>query len=189
MKDNQAKIIKEETVFDNHFKIKKATLQITKPNGEWSEEMERMNFERGDSVAAVIYIQDKDEYLFTRQFRYPTYQTDNGWILELVAGSVEEGEEPIETLKREIMEEAGFETDEPVHLSTFFVSPGGTSERIHLYLCNTSSDRQKEQGGGAEEENEHIELVFLSKEDVKRRLAAQEFNDAKTLIGLLQTIK
>ncbi|WP_143961852.1 NUDIX domain-containing protein [Litoribacter populi] len=189
MEDNQAKIIKEEIVFDDHFKIKKATLQITKPNGEWSNEMDRLNFERADSVAAVIYLEDKDEYLFTKQFRYPTFHKVDGWILELVAGTMEDSESPEETLKREILEEAGFETDDPIFLNSFFVSPGGTSERIHLYLCKTRSDRQIEKGGGAEEENEHIELIFLSKEEVKRRLANHGFKDAKTLIGLLQTIK
>jgi nudix-type nucleoside diphosphatase (YffH/AdpP family) len=189
MDKEKVKIIDEKTVFDDFFTIRKAKVKTVKPEGGWSEEVTRMSFDRADSVAAVLYLTDKDEVVFTSQFRYPVYGKNGGWLLELVAGTMEEGEEPEITMKREMLEEAGFEVEELTLLSSFFVSPGGTSEKNHVYLCMTSSQKQVQEGGGQDEENEHIELVRLSRDEVERKLQNREFEDAKTIIGLLLSLQ
>jgi len=179
----------ERLVFDDFFKIKKATLQFSLPNGKMSPSIKRLNFERKDAVAAVVFVEDEDAFLFTRQFRYPTYAKAGGWLIELAAGIIEENEEPKATMEREILEELGYKVTETKYLTTFFVSPGGSSERNHLYLCHTSSKLKVNSGGGAEGENEGIEIIKYTRQQVMDKLQNNEFQDAKTLIGLLMTLK
>jgi nudix-type nucleoside diphosphatase (YffH/AdpP family) len=181
-------IKEEKIVFDDFLKIKKGKVQYSLPDGEMSPLLDRLYLDRNDAVAAVIYLKDEDKYLFTRQFRYPTYEKGGGWVIELVAGIVEDGEEAEESMKREILEELGYEVSEIVYLTTFFLSPGGTSERIHLYLCQSSSSLKIEDGGGAEDENEGIEIIKYSRGEVAERLSTNAFEDAKTIIGMMKAL-
>ena len=189
MDQKKVNIIEEHIVFDEFLKIKKGKLQHTMPDGEMSPKLERLYLDRNDAVAAVVYLEDEDAYLFTNQFRYPTYEKGGGWIIELVAGIVEEGEEAEDSMKREIMEELGYKTSNVEYLTTFFLSPGGTSERIHLYLCHSSSAEKKNEGGGAEDENEGIEVIKYRREEVVEKLKNNSFQDAKTIIGMMMALK
>ncbi len=67
------KVIKEEIVFDDFFKIKKATIEHELFDSG-TIEVDRLCFDRGDSVAVLLYEKDTDSLLFTNQFRYPTAQ-------------------------------------------------------------------------------------------------------------------
>jgi len=182
-------IKEEKIVFDDFLQIKKGKLQFSLPDGEMSPELERLYLDRKDAVAAVVYLQDEDKYLFTRQFRYPTYEKGGGWMVEIVAGIVEDGEEAEDSMKREILEELGYQVSDLIYLSTFFLSPGGTSERIHLYLCQCTSDQKVESGGGAEDENEGIEVMKYSRGEVAEKLTTNGFKDAKTIIGMMTALK
>lgn len=189
MNSEKVNIKEEKIVFDDFLKIKKGKLQFSLPDGEMSPEVERLYLDRNDAVAAVVYLEDEDSYLFTRQFRYPSYEKGGGWITELVAGIVEDGEEAEDSMKREILEELGYQISNIKYLTTFFLSPGGTSERIHLYLCNSSTTQKKNEGGGAEDENEGIEVLKYSREEVAEKLKTNSFQDAKTIIGMMMALK
>ncbi len=177
------KILRESLVFDQFFKIKKARIQHDLFDGSQIE-VERLCFERGDSVAVVIYEKDTDSFLFTHQFRYPTVKESTGWILEITAGSIEGEDSPESTARREVLEELGYKLDKLEFMSSFFVSPGGTSERIFNYYAEVNSRDKVSSGGGLLSENENIQLVKLSREKVIDMLAKNEFRDAKTLLGL-----
>jgi len=187
--DEKVNIKDEKIVFDDFVKVKKGKLQHSMPNGSMSPEMERVYMDRNDAVAAVLYLEDEDAYLFTRQFRYPTYEKGGGWMTELAAGIIEDGENAEESMKREILEELGYQITDIRYLSTFFLSPGGTSERIHLYLCHSSAAEKMNEGGGAEDENEGIEVIKYSREEVVDKLKANSFQDAKTIIGMMMALK
>jgi nudix-type nucleoside diphosphatase (YffH/AdpP family) len=176
-------ILEEKVVFDDFFKIKKAKIKHDTFNSD-PIEVSRLCFERGDSVAILLYEKDTDSLLFTNQFRYPTTGKDTGWILELTAGGVEQGEDPSETAKREIEEEIGYVVKDVELISTFFVSPGGTSERILLYYAEVESTEKVHNGGGVIYEKEDIQLVKLGTNEVKVMFSEQRFMDAKTIIGL-----
>lgn len=176
-------IIKEELVFDHFFKIKKAKIKHDRFDST-STEVERLCFERGDSVAIVIYEKDTDSLLFTNQFRYPVTK-ESGWILELTAGSVEsDDDEPIDRARKEIEEEIGYQVEELEFVNSFFVSPGGTSERILLYYTEVESTNKVFEGGGMKLESEDIQLVKIKSSKVIERLKKGEFRDAKTIVGL-----
>src|SRR5271165_4623975 len=95
-------------VFDQFFKIEEATLRYEKFSGEMSRTIKRLNFERGDSVAALVLNKGTNKILMVNQFKYPTLSKGPGWITEVVAGMVEVGEKPEDAIRREVTEEMGY---------------------------------------------------------------------------------
>ncbi|MEM9952625.1 MAG: NUDIX hydrolase [Chloroflexota bacterium] len=167
------------------FTVTKAKLRHENFDGTMTPEMTRLNLERGDAVAAIMHNPQDDTIMFVEQFRYPTYHKSNdGWILELPAGIVEAGEDPETTMHREIEEETGYAVEALHHIYTFFLSPGGSSERIFLYYGKLDSDKKVSSGGGLLREHEYIRTHTITVSDALKRMRAKEFVDAKTIIAL-----
>jgi ADP-ribose pyrophosphatase len=170
-------------VFDDVFKIQEATLRFQKFNGQMGEPVRRLVFERGDSAAALLFNRDTRKILLINQFRYPTYEKGQGWLYEVVAGVIDANEQPEESIKREIREEIGYEANELTHIATFYVSPGGTSERIILFYGEVGDADRVSAGGGLASEHEDIQLVELTLPDLWQALGNGDIVDAKTLIA------
>lgn len=182
---SRVEIHSRQRVFDRFFKIDEAELAYERFDGTMMPPLKRMVFERGDSVAAVVYQVEENRLLFLRQFRYPTYEKGPGWITEVVAG-MQEGSEPAEAaLRRELLEETGFHTSHIETIATFYVSPGGSSERITLFYVEVTAADKIASGGGLVEENEDILTVSHSPEELAQAVATGQIQDAKTLIGIL----
>jgi nudix-type nucleoside diphosphatase (YffH/AdpP family) len=178
-------IEQERTVFQGFFRIEEAVLRYERYDGRMSEPVQLVKLERGDSVAAIIRHVDSGQLLLVEQFKYPTYGRGDGWIVETVAGVVDEGESAEEAIRRETREEIGYDLLWLEPIATFFVSPGGTSERVSLFYGEVGDTTKEGAGGGLAEEGEDIALHALSLEDAWRALDAGEIADAKTLIGLM----
>jgi len=181
----QVEILARRRVFDGFFKIEEVDLRYERFDGGMTPPLKRLVFERGDSVAAMVYHRDQNKLLFLRQFRFPTYEKGPGWITEVVAGMREHGEPAADALKREILEESGYEVSSLEPIATFYVSPGGSSERITLFYVEVTSANKIASGGGLVEENEDIETIAYSPEELAQAVAAGAIQDAKTLIGIL----
>ena len=123
--------------------------------------------------------------VFVRQFRYSTHEKGPGWLLETVAGVVEPGETPEEVARRELLEEAGYRARDLEFVSSFYLTPGGSSERILLYIAEVEDGDRVEDGGGLDGEGEDIEVVEMAEADVWCAVDTGEIVDAKTLVGLL----
>ncbi|BCL78316.1 ADP-ribose diphosphatase [Ktedonobacteria bacterium brp13] len=175
----------QSVIFDDKFKIREAHVRYMRFDGQMSNPERRLVFERGDSAAAIIVNSEQKKVLLTNQFRYPAYSkdADSGWVQEVVAGVIDEGEQPEETIRREIQEEIGYTVHELTPIATFFVSPGGTSERVFLYYAEVDEADRTSQGGGLISENEDIQLVALSFDELWQQLRAGTLVDAKTLIA------
>ena len=182
---SRVEIHSRRRVFDGFFKIEEAELAYERFDGAMTPPLKRLVFERGDSVAAIVYHRDEERLLFLRQFRYPTYEKGPGWITEVVAGMQEHGEFAEEALRREILEEIGFEVSHLEPIATFYVSPGGSSERIVLFYAEVTAAGKIGTGGGLLEENEDIATVSWSPAELTEAVATGQIHDAKTLIGIL----
>lgn len=178
-------VLSRMRVFDGFFKIDQLELQFQKFDGEMSRPLTRLVFERGDSVAAVLLNTDTKRLIFTRQFKAPTFKKGPGWITEIIAGMVEEGESPEQALHREIFEESGYRVRAARRISTFYVSPGGTSERILLYYAEVDNASRESPGGGVASEDEDIQLIEMTFVQALAAVSSGEFQDAKTMLGLL----
>jgi nudix-type nucleoside diphosphatase (YffH/AdpP family) len=171
-------------VFDGFFKINEVTLRYEKFDGSMSSSLTRLCFERGDSVAAVLLNADTNKVILVNQFKYPCYDKGPGWITEVVAGMVGLNESPEQALHREVMEETGFRISNLQHINTFYVSPGGSSERIILYFAEVTNSGHTASGGGVPSEGEDVRLVEFTPGQAWAALAAGEIVDAKTIIAL-----
>jgi nudix-type nucleoside diphosphatase (YffH/AdpP family) len=171
-------------VFDGFFKIDEVELSYERYDGKMSPPVKRLCFERGDSVTAILFNPECRKLLFVKQFKYPTYEKGPGWIVETVAGILEPGETPEAALRRETLEETGYEISLLEPIATFYVSPGGSSERILLYYAEVLKTGKVGAGGGVTGENEDIKTVEYSPEELDHALASGEIQDAKTIIGI-----
>jgi ADP-ribose pyrophosphatase len=160
-------IKKRERAYDGYFKINKLTVE------QEGQTFTREQFDRGEAVAALVYDTQKQQYILTKQFRVGP----EAELVEVVAGMIDENEEPEKSIRREIEEEIGYHVNHLQHLYTFYSSPGGTTERVALYYAEVSE--QHAAGGGNSHENEHIEMVWLSEQE----LEALQTPDAKTIIA------
>lgn len=180
----RVEIQNQRVVFDNVFKIEEATLRFERFNGQMSAPVRRLVFERGDSAAALLLNRDTQKVILIKQFRYPTYEKGPGWLSEVVAGVVDEGEQPEETIRREVREEVGYQVGDLQPIATFYVSPGGSSERVALYYAEVGDADRVDAGGGRAAEHEDIEQVELSLPELWTALQEGKIVDAKTLIAV-----
>lgn len=183
----KVEILKKKRVFDDFFKVDEALLTYEKFDGRMSDTVRRLNFERGDAAAALVFNRQSQKVILVEQFRYPTHESDanNGWITEVVAGIVEKGEDPKETIKREIHEETGYRVKEAELVYKFYLSPGGSSERIFLYYAEVTDNDRVSQGGGVACEHEDLQLKEFTIDQLFTHLDAGGFVDAKTIIALM----
>jgi ADP-ribose pyrophosphatase len=179
----RVEIERQERIYDGFFKLDHVTLSYERFDGTMSPRQAILNLERGDSVAVLLHDIQRDVLILAEQFRYAAHaRTGQGWILDIIAGMAEEGECAEQVAHREAMEEAGYRLEEVEFIATFFVSPGGTTERIHLFYAPLSASQRISEGGGID--GEDIRLVELPLEEAWIRVQDGRICDAKTIIAL-----
>jgi len=119
------------------------------------------------------------------QFKAPTMDKgrDNGWIIELPAGTIQPNETPAVAAVRETLEETGYRIANPQPITTFFSSPGGTSERIFLFFADVRNADRVGAGGGKRSEGEDIDVAEITTEELFDGLKKGMIEDAKLVIG------
>jgi ADP-ribose pyrophosphatase len=121
----------------------------------------------------------------TRQFRYAVYANNgDGWLTECVAGMMEENETPLEVARREVFEETGLKLKSAEPLASYFFSPGGCSDKVHLFLGKVADPDQPIGIYGLLHEGEEIQAEWVPLEDALKLADEGVIMDAKTLIGL-----
>ncbi|GLV54931.1 ADP-ribose diphosphatase [Dictyobacter sp. S3.2.2.5] len=182
--DKKVEILEQRVLLNDFFKIEEARLRFRRFDGQMSDPVRRLVLERGDAVAALLVNTDTRKVLMTNQFRYPTWDKGPGWLHEVVAGMIDENEQPEDAVRREIHEEIGYQVHELTPIATFYVSPGGSSERIFLFYAEVTSADRVSNGGGLATEHEDIELIEVSFDELWDVLKRGEIRDAKTLIAV-----
>ncbi len=171
-------------LLDDFFKVDELTVAVERFDGTPMAPQRRLVFERGDAVAAVVRHRDRGTLLFTEQFRAPTLEKGPGWLLEVVAGMIDRGETPEAALRRELHEELGYAVQHLQPIATFYVSPGGSSERIWLYYAEVAERTRSGRGGGVAAEHEDIRIVEMTDAEARAALDSGRLPDAKSIIGL-----
>ncbi len=120
---------------------------------------------------------EEQQVALVRQFRQAVEQ----FLVEIPAGTLEPGEEPLACAQRELLEETGLQARRWVHLQTFYTAPGFCTEKMWLYLAQDVQSVLESHT----EDDERIEVCFYTRAQVKEMLRTGQVHDAKTLVGLL----
>ncbi len=177
-------VLARETAFRGYFRITRYTVRHTRFAGGWSAPLTREVFERGHAALVLPYDPVRDAVVLIEQFRAGAIDAPGGaWLLEPVAGMIEEGESPQDVARREAIEEAGLAIGELFPIADCLVSPGGTSER-HILFCGRID--AADAGGlfGLAEEGEDIRAQVLDFADAMALVEQSKTCAASLLIAL-----
>ena len=184
-------ISSKRRLLDAFFKVDEVTVSYEQFDGKMSPPMPLLVFERGDAVAGLLYDPERRKVITVRQFRLPTRDKgqDRGWLIEAVAGMIRTSEDgsaaetPLQCLVREVEEETGYQLTQATPISTFFSSPGGSTELIHLFFAEVRTTQKVTEGGGVKIDGEDIEIVEHDVDEFLHKLGSGEFEDPKLIIA------
>ena len=173
MKKFEEKTFHSQKIFDGKV-ISLKVDDVTLPNGETSKR-EIINH---PGAVAIIALTENNRLLVVEQYRKALERS----IIEIPAGKLEQGEEPIVTARRELEEETGFTTDSLEFVQAFATSPGFADEVIHVFVAK---NLKKLEVPVALDEDEFVELMEVSLEEAEAMMADGRIYDAKTAFAVL----
>lgn len=179
---SDVRILKDETVFQGYFRVKQLTLSHRRFDGN-EMEITRELFQRGDAVCVLLYDPLRDKVVLVEQFRVGSLNGPSPWMLEVVAGVVEEGESSRDVAQRESVEEAGVVIGEPKRIIRYLPSGGGCDEWIDLMYAEVDSEQAKGIHG-LPQEGEDIQVHVLSSQTAIALVEQGVINSSPAIIGL-----
>ncbi|WP_078553149.1 NUDIX domain-containing protein [Bacillus alkalicellulosilyticus] len=126
-------------------------------------------------AVAVIPVTKEGKLVMIRQYRKALDKV----IVEIPAGKLEPGEEPLPCAKRELEEETGYQSEMLEYVTSFYTSPGFADEIIHLYFTD-----QLTEGNLNLDDDEFVELVEVTLEEAQKMITTREIYDAKTAFAV-----
>lgn len=181
---DDAQVMTQDTVFQGYFRMDALTLRHKRFDGSWTSGIRRELFQRGDAVAVLPWDVEADRVVLIEQFRPGAIRgAESPWMLEAIAGVVEEGETDEAVAHREAAEEAGCTMDALLPIVSYYPSPGACTEQIRLFIGRLT-DAAIGEVRGVETENEDILVHSVAREDAIALLDAGKINNGLTLIAL-----
>ena len=157
-------------VYDGRMlKVREDTVRL--PDGKEG----RREWVQHPGAVIILALLDEQTIIMERQYRYPLRRH----FLELPAGKMERGEEPLATAQRELIEECGYTAESWRHLATLHPCVGYSNERIELFLA-----RELTHVGSALDEGEFLQVMPMALEDVRQRVRDGQITDVKVTVGL-----
>ncbi|MBC9252320.1 ADP-ribose diphosphatase [Pseudomonas alcaligenes] len=184
MSHADVEVLKRETCFQGFYKLERLHLRHRQFSGAMGPQLSRELFVRHDAVCVLPYDPQRDAVVLIEQFRVGAMEKSaNPWLIELVAGLIDKDEQPEEVARREAIEEADLTLGALWPITTYFPSPGGSDERVHLYVGRCDSQGA---GGvhGLAEEGEDIRVHVWPLEDALQAVKDGRINNAASIIAL-----
>jgi ADP-ribose pyrophosphatase len=178
------KLESRQTLFEKYFRIDEFHISHELFAGGSSPVFTREIFERGSVVAVLPYDPSRDRVVLIEQFRAGAIDDPEGpWLIESVAGVIEDGESEQQVAMRESVEEADCEIERLLPISRYYVSPGGTSELCSLFCGLIDSDGI---GGihGLPHEHEDIRVMVVDADEAFAWVRDAKIRSSATIIAL-----
>ncbi|APG19146.1 GDP-mannose pyrophosphatase NudK [Kosakonia radicincitans DSM 16656] len=179
-------VIKDKILSENYFVLRNITYELTRSNGEVIRH-KREVYDRGNGATILLYNRDKKSVLLIRQFRVATWVNGNedGRLIESCAGLLDD-DEPEVCIRKEAIEETGYQVGEVRKVFELYMSPGGVTELVHFFIAEYGDAQRVNNGGGVEDED--IEVLEFPFSQALEMVASGEIRDGKAVI-LLQYLK
>ncbi len=170
----EEKTVSTQTIFEGKIVTLKVD-QVAMPDGRLADR-ELVLHPGGVGVVAVT---EDNKIILVEQYRKPLDKA----IFEIPAGKLDAGEDPLTCAKRELSEETGMTAKSYTYLGFIYPSPGFTDEVTHMYLATGLS-----RGETHPDEDEYLEVMEVSLDEVLAMIEKNEINDAKTVCGILKAV-
>ena len=182
------KIKRTDLLSDNWYILNKVTYEYHKEDQNVETHIREV-YDRGNGAAILLYNSIEKTVILTRQFRLPTYLNGNksGMMIEVCAGLLDK-DQPEQCVIRETEEETGYRIKTVRKVFETYMSPGAVTEILHLFVGEYDSTMKVGDGGGADNEQENIEVLEYSFDETFALIESGEIKDAKTIM-LLQYAK
>ncbi|AWX15979.1 ADP-ribose diphosphatase [Mergibacter septicus] len=179
-------VIDRDIVFDGFYQMQSVKFRHRLFSGEMSDVVTRELLIKKSAAAVLAYDPKADSVVLIEQIRIGAVSSKSAsspWLLELIAGMIEDGEQAEDVAIRESREEAGITLRSLQHIISFWDSPGGMVERIHLFVGLLDS---RHVGGvyGLAEEHEDIKVHIIPRKIAYHWLLEGKIDNAITIIGL-----
>lgn len=179
-------VIKDKILSDNYFVLRNITYDLTRKNGDVIRH-KREVYDRGNGATILLYNPRKQCVVLVRQFRVATWVNGNedGRLIETCAGLLDD-DEPEACVRKEAIEETGYQVGEVKKLFQLYMSPGGVTEIVHFFIGEYDDTQRKNTGGGVEDED--IDVLEIPFREALAMIARGEICDGKAVI-LLQYLQ
>jgi ADP-ribose pyrophosphatase len=166
------KTIRKEKIFNGKV-VQLYVEDVQLPNGKTS----KREVIKHPGAVAIIPITKEGKLVLVRQYRKALERV----LIEIPAGKLEKGEEPLATAQRELEEETGYRAQSMHHIVSFYTSPGFADELIHLYMAE---GLEKLEDAASLDEDEFVDILEVTLEEAMEMLEKREIYDAKTAYAL-----
>lgn len=179
-------VIKDKVLSENYFVLRNITYDLTRKDGEVVRH-KREVYDRGNGATILLYSREKQSVVLIRQFRVATWVNGNesGLLIETCAGLLDD-DEPEVCIRKEAIEETGYQVTDVRKVFELYMSPGGVTELVHFFIAEYQDDLRANAGGGVEDEDiDVLEMPFLQ---ALEKVKNGEIRDGKAVI-LLQYLQ
>jgi ADP-ribose pyrophosphatase len=164
------KTLNKQTIYQGKI-ISVDITEVLLPNGQRASR----EIVRHQGAVGILAVTPENKMLMVRQFRKPLERA----IIEIPAGKLEQGENPLQCAKRELKEETGFDAQIFKPLTSFYTSPGFANEILHLYWAEELTN-----GEAAPDEDEFVDILEVSLPEAFDYIQTGEIIDAKTILAV-----
>lgn len=188
MKNSRIKKLNIEVLSDNWYTLNKVTYDYKRVDGSW-ETQSREAYDRGNGATILLYNQQQNKVILTRQFRLPSYINGNedGMLIEACAGLLDM-DNAEDCIRKETEEETGYKVTKVRKIFESYMSPGSVTEILYFFVAEYSPKMKVSDGGGLDDEQEHIQVLELDFDQAYHMISTGEIKDGKTIM-LLQYAK
>ena len=179
-------VIEEQKIFDGHFKSFETIYKFKKFNKNWSNTISRIRIDKCKAAAVLLYCPNDDTVLLIEQVRHAVTNCgiDSPWILDIVAGHIENGDSPEDTAIRESVEEAGIHIDKLIFINEYLTSCGHSNEVTYVFCGIVNNSLPGSTTHGVAEEEEDIKTHTFKTETAIRLMDTGKIVTASAVIAL-----
>ena len=179
-------VIKDKILSENYFVLRNITYDLTQRDGQVVQH-KREVYDRGNGATVLLYNSQKQSVVLVRQFRVATWVNGNadGMLIETCAGLLDD-DEPEDCIRKEAIEETGYQVKNVRKVFQLYMSPGGVTEIVHFFVAEYDDSLRENEGGGVEDEA--IDVLELPFSQALTMIRQGQICDGKTVI-LLQYLQ
>ena len=168
--------LEKERLLDDFVKVDR--LNIT----AYGENFDRLLVTAKDAVCVLVKNTDSGLFYFVNQLRACKHKEVDPTTIEVVAGMLESREQIEIAVRRECIEEIGYDITNLQFWGSSFSAPGIVTEKMYFFYAETNDNLKKNEGGGLDAEHENIKILTFTEEQLWNRLQNGEWEDTKTVV-------